>query len=110
MKKKPAYNQEWLDMEMKRRLAETPVTYCNGEGETPDNISALMYSMHPNVEKSIHIFILHEDCTIEWRIRIGDNIEDADGSQIREFNSFLPNIRDALVASPTKMSIYEVTR
>jgi len=59
MEKKPAYNQEWLDMEMKRRLAETPIIQCKTKEETPAEICAIMKSTHPTVKKSTHIFILH---------------------------------------------------
>ena len=69
MEKKLAYNQEWLDMEMKRRLAETPVIQCKTDDETPVDIIALMLSTYPEIKNSIHVFMPHNSGMVEWQIR-----------------------------------------
>jgi len=110
MKTKPAYNQEWLDMEMKRRLAETPVTQCRSGDKIPAEIVAIMLSMHPTVEKSTHTFILLDNGTVEWKINIGDETEEANGSQVRAYDDFLPFLREELALSSTNIVIYEFSK
>ena len=107
MKKKPAYNQEWLDMEMKRRLAETPTRHCKSGDDMPAEIPAIMQSTYPDIEKATHIFIQQDDGTIEWQIKVADELICA---QVREPNSFLPYIREEVWDSPTEIVIYEFSK